>query len=431
MKRTTLRRIGLAAAGLVLVALATLTAVRVHGSMTLDHAAERFEDAVGPLEFEAYRPDPVPDRDNAALPVLEAVEHLEAHLDEGSWREAMGRLKREIRRPAAEWSSRDVARAQEALASRPEVLALLHRAAGRVGSSYRLDYSAGPEMEIPNLLLTLQAADLLFAEARVAWLDGRPDEAVRAVEALAALSLALETEAPLIFQIVGQAVETLQYRAIQDALAVGGVEPETLRRLRASGEDRPRQELFHLSLGAEGTFLHSMRQGGPFAEALARSQTYYGRLEHRVLGDSSVARGLEYYARVADALPRLSYAEMRDRPDLLTPPPDDSTGLVVGLGPTVATFQATEALERLTRLALDLALSATRDGSYPETLPAGVEDGPDPFAGTRPIYERSRDGSVTLTIPGADRLWREVKPGRITSDEEAPLFRWRLAPPSS
>lgn len=428
MKRITLRRIGLAAAALLLIALATLTAARVHGSMVLDDAAARFEEAVGPLEFEAYRPDPAPDRENAALPILDALDRLEDRKGEGNYRNELVTLKLRNRRAIDDGSPEEAARGRELLASSPQVLALLHRAAGRPGSSFGLDYAAGPQMEIPKLLLALEAADLLFAEARLAWLDGRPDDAVRAVETLASLASALETEAPLIFQLVGQAVEVLQYRAIQDGLAVGGLPPEVLRSLRLSARERDRSELLRLSLGAEGSMVYSIRRGGPLAEAFANSQSYYGQFQRAWQADGWVAGGLDYYSEVAEAFPSLIYAQMVEQGDLMRPPPQYRASLVADLRSSLGTFLGTEALARLARLAVDLALAGAESGALPEELPAAPEAGPGPFTGIPPVYERSAGGSATLTIPGADELWRGLKPGREGREHEAPLFRWRLAP---
>lgn len=431
MRRLNLRRIGLAAAAFVLVALAGLTAVRVHGSMSLDDAAARFEEAVGPLDFEAYRPAPVPDRENAALPILRAFERLEERPGDTSWQEELGALKLSNRVAARDWSAGDVARARELVASRPEVLALLHEAAGRSGSSFRLDYADGPEMEIPNLLLHLQGANLLLAEARLALLDGRPEDAVRSIEALAALRRVLETEAPVIFQLIGQAVEVLQYRAIQDGLAVGGLGPEALRRLRATAEGIARSELLRRAVGAEGSMVYSVREGGPYAETFAQTQGYYGRLQHRWLADGWLGAGLDYYSSVVEAFPSVPYAEMLDHPALLRRPPTYRAPLVVDLRSSLGTFQGTEALARLARLALDLALAGAEGGSLPAELPATPEAGPGPFTGVPPVYERAAGGSATLTIPGADDLWRDLKLGRVERDQEAPPFTWRLAPPVS
>ena len=428
MRRITFRRIGLTAAAAALVVLVALTAFRVQGSMALDHAVETFEETVGPLDFEAYRPPSVVDRENAALPVLEAMARLEAESDD-RWRREVAELRARNRRGAGAWSPDEVAGTRELLASRAEVLALLHRAARRTGSSYRLDYPAGPEMEIPKFLLTLEAAELLFAEARLAWLDRRPGDAVRAVESLAALARTLEAEGPLLFQIVGQSVEILQYRAIADGVATAGAEPEALRRLRATAAERSRPDLLRRALGAEGSLLYALRRGGPFSTAGGRARSFLAPGEDRLPVSRTVAAGLDYYREVVEAMPELSYAEMLDRPDLLAFPVDDGSGLVVELGTSVATFQATEALARLTRLALDLALEGAEAGTLPNRLPATPEAGPDPFTATAPVYQRAPDGSATLTLAGADELWREVKPKAVRDPEEAPLFLWRLAAP--
>lgn len=177
--------------------------------------------------------------------------------------------------------------------------------------------------------------------------------------------------------------------------------------------------------------VYSVREGGPYAEALAETQGCYGRLQHRWLSDGWTAAGLDYYSSVAEAFPAVPYAEMLDRPALLRRPPMYRAPVVVDLRSALGTFQATEALARLTRLALDAALTGAETGSLPEELPATPEAGPGPFTGVPPVYERSAGGSATLSTPGAEALWREVKAGHTAIETAAPLFTWRLAPPVS
>lgn len=424
--KTRLRRIGLTLAALALVALAALTVLRYLGSRELERAAARFEATVGPLDFAAYRPDPVPDADNAALPVLEAAERAEGLIDEDC---RIGALARPNRRAAADWSDEDWRQARRVVDCGREVAEILDRAVGRSGSSFGLDYSAGPEMEIPNLLHVNQTGHLLFTRARLAWREGRTDEAVRAVETLAAVSRALQGEPPLIFQLVGLRVERLQHRAIQEGLAGGdanGLDVETLRRLRAAAAERPRTELFRRSLGTEGAMVYHLRPGSPAAEALVSDRSWLDRVEHRWLGDGAVAGDLEYCARVARAAPTLTHAETLDRPELLSPP-ESGTPLAVNFGHSVATLKATEALARLARLALDLAMESAQGGAFPTELPSTPEAGADPFAGNPPLYERSADGTATLSIPGAEELWRQMRPPALEGGrEEAELFTWHL-----
>lgn len=426
MRRSTLRWIALVAAGVTLLGLAALTLFRAHGAREVDRAAQRFEFAIGPLDFEAYRPDDVADHDNAALPVLEANDRIE-RLKQDLFAEITA-LRLASRRPASSWTPEEWQRAHSLLTEDEvgSVLETLHRATGRAGSSFRLDYAKGAEMEIPNLLHAILAADLLFAEARVAWHDGRTEDGVAAVETQAALTRALKGEAPLIFQLVARGTEMAQYRAIRDALATGITDPQRLAELRATTAERPRADSLRGPLGAEGAFLYSVRPGGRLARAAVDDRPWSEGLRHRWLGHHSIAAGLDYYVRTAEAFPRLTAAELAG--DRLSPPRGQSGQLVPDLRPTLETFKATESLRRLSRTALDLAAEGAESGSLPETLPAATE--PDPFTGRPPVYRRAADGSATLTVPGAEELWWSIRPGRIGKEDEAALFTWSLAPPA-
>lgn len=426
------RRLGLALAAAVLVVLAAVTVLRVLGSRELASAAESFEAAVGPLDFEAYRPAAVPDRENAALPILEALDRLDHAHDAASWREEIVWLRQANRRPATAWSEEDRRRVRAVLDAGRDVLEPLERAAGRPGASFGLDYAAGPMMEIPNFLHVLEASDLLLAQARLAWLDGRPRDGAAAVEALETLGRALETEAPLIFQIVGHGVEIRQYRAIQAALADRGWAPEertTLLRLRATTDERPRSELVQRSLGAEGAFLYSLRPGGEYARAVAQEQPWPQRVAYRWRGYGSIAAGLDYYGRVAKVYPTHTALGMSEDRARTTPPRDGGTRpILANFQTSLETFKAAESLRRLARQALDLAAIGARRRALPDALPSTPPA--DPFTGALPVYARSADGSATLTVPGAAELWERVNPVRIRAGDEAPLFTWTLAAPA-
>ncbi|MGD2115151.1 MAG: hypothetical protein PVG07_08860 [Acidobacteriota bacterium] len=446
MKRSTFRRTVLTLAVVVLAALVVLTAVRFERSRDLARAADRFEETVGPLELEAYAPEPVPDAENAALPVLEALERLEDRADDDLWSKELAALRRQNRSAAEDWSAEEVGRARTLVASRPEALELLGEAAGRSGSSFRLDYAAGPAMEVPNLLAVLHAGDLLFARARLGWLDGRPEEAVRSVESLASLSRVLQGEGLLIFQLVGHAVEVLQVRAIREGLATGSLDRDALRRLRETVGERSRSDRLRRALGVEGSMIHLVRPGGPasptlfgrrggldgLADALVDRERWLDRIAYRWLGHRAVARELDYYAGFLRAFPDLSYAELLERPEILHPPPGDRTRLVVDLEGVAGTLAATEALSRLSRLSLDVALAGAETGALPAELPPTPEAGAGPFTGNRPVYRRAApgaDGSATLSLPGAAELWGDVKATFAHHLDGAELFEWRVGVP--
>ncbi len=424
--RRLLRRLGTAAAALVLVALVALTAVHLDGRRAVARASQRFTERIGPLDVAAYAPAPVPPADNAAAPLLEVVARMHrgpveegpAVADPASW------LRAQLGRVGAGWSAEESDRVRHLLSSRREILRLLHRGARRPAASFGLDYAAGSRMEIPPLLLILQAVDLLHAEAAIAWRDHRPEDAAVAVESLAAVSRALEAEAPLIFPLVGWAVEAKQATAIQDGLALGPLPGPVLRRLRASVAPRPRRTQLGRALGFEGSLLATW----PADAELSRWQ----RLTVRWLLLRSVARGLTYHVRLGSAWNDLVYRDLREHPERLDPPRRGAPApdLVPDLEPSLGSLAAAEDRARLARLALDVALAAARQGAFPPQLPDTPEAAPGRFTGTAPVYERAADGSARLSLPGADELWRRLRPRRRGRPPETP-FTWRLAPPRS
>lgn len=428
MNQITLRRIGLALAGLVLAILAVLTAVRFYHARQLHQAAERFEHAVGPLDFAQYQTAPVAAADNAALPILQAADRLPRPPEGGTAEGALGPADLMVlnRRSAADWNEEDRQRVRALLADRQSELALLDQAAGRPGSSFDLDYAAGLKMEIPDLRAILWGADLLFARARLAWADGRPDAAAGSIEALDTISRALEREAPLIFQLVGQAVEVLEYRAIQEGLAAAALSADDLHRLRPLAEPRPRMDQLRRALGAEGTTVYHARPGSPEARELTGEPPWTRRFTYYWVGDGSIARVLDYFTQVADVFPALTYPQLADGRTAPPRPQGMPADLVVDVPRVGGSFKATAALGRVTRVALDLSLAGAADGALPAALPSAPDTARGHFAGNALTYRLADDGSATLTLPGADALWRQVKAGREGIEHEPPLFTWTL-----
>jgi hypothetical protein len=227
VERTKLRRwvvralvLGVA---LVLVAVAAGALLLAWGEKELERATERFREVVGPLDGETYRPAPVPDHANAAPRILETLERLENDLDPATRRE-LGRLRTALLRPARGWSEEEWRLAEELERSTRGALEPLQGIANRAGSDFGLDYSAGPDMELPNLFHALGTAGLLDARARLAWRDGRTADGAAAVEDLSALSRALENEGLLLRPMFRrfQATESLRRstrQALERALA--------------------------------------------------------------------------------------------------------------------------------------------------------------------------------------------------------------------
>ena len=431
MSRTTFRRFGLTVAALILVALPAYTVTRYHRARQLDAAAERFQRSVGPLETAAYKPPSVPAEDNA-VPLLEqAAERLRAA---GTAAEIPLALRR---KPLADWTDPEIGEVRGILAAQGPTLALLHEAATRPGSSFDLPYEQGPEMPIPNLLMYLEAGNLLLAEARVTAADGDLEGGVRSIEALGALNRSIQGEPPLVFQVVGHGEARRQYRAIRAFLTASAGDRSDLERLRASLPAAHFEESFRAAMGAEGAVLYWARPSGPGAGEIT---AYLGK-ESAPAYDSSkgevyIARGLDSYARMVSAFPGSSYSALLRRSDFFsaptaTPPlADPHLHLIDELGPATGEFKATESIDRLARLALQLADEGLRSGSYPDSL-AGLEGGgdPDPLTGAPVAYRRLADGSATVSVPGAQALWQKIRPRRRQPGEEA-LFTWTLPSPA-
>lgn len=451
MKRVVLRRIGLVVASLVLLLLVVSTVLRLHGERLVHKAVMEFEQSVGPVEFVAYQPEDVSDADNAALPVIEGLEWVKERARDEGWGREAGLLGRQNRRSAGEWNTEEWSRARSLVDSSQELAEILQGAVGRSGSSFGLDYEAGPFLEVPSLLEALRMGNLLFARTRIAWEDGESEEAVRTIEALGALGRSLEGEPLLIFQLIGNSVELLQFRAIQEGLApreagaVNGLDREDLRRLRASSEERARAERFREVVGFEGATTYLTRPRGPaeggyvftgswldrLASILVDYPRWLDRYRHEWLGYRSVAGGLRYYAEIAGSFSSRSYQEMLAEPGLLDVPAHDRRTLVIELDRIVGRLKAAEALAWICRTSLDVAIVQAETGVLPEELPAGVGDGHGPFTGNPVRYERLEDGTATLVLPGAEGLWKKVGWGVADDRPGGPLFTWRLVAPSS
>ena len=295
-------------------------------------------------------------------------------------------------------------------------------------------------MSIPNLLTYLGAGDLLLAEARVAAADGNREDAVRAVGALGTVARAIQSEPPLVFQVVGHAEARRQYRAIRAFLAAGGEDRADLEHLRSSLPAPRFAERFRRAVGTEGAVLYWARPSGPGAGEIT---AFLGKNSAPAYdspkGEVYFAGGLDSYVRVASAYAGSSYAGLRRRagffaaPQAAPPLADSHLDLVTDFGTILGEFKATESVDRLARLALEIADQGLRTGSYPGSLDGLTRlpgEGPDPLTGDPIVYRRLPDGSANLSVPGAEALWQAIRPRHRLPGEED-LFTWTLPSPAS
>jgi hypothetical protein len=144
-----------------------------------------------PGELQNWR-GPVPDKENAALRILEATDYVT--LDGGflqNWPSRSEELGPEERDALSEIVNNNA-----------DALEILHDAARRKESRYPIDYSLGFNMRLPHLPKAKSLSQLLRAEALMHSEEGRTQAAVQSVIAGVAVARSVEGEALLISQLV-------------------------------------------------------------------------------------------------------------------------------------------------------------------------------------------------------------------------------------
>ena len=96
--------------------------------------------------------------------------------------------------PVSAWSPEQMVAVRAALEECRPAFDLLQRAVELPESSFGIRYREGASAELPDLLQLISAGRALMVEARVAFSDGDPERAVRALRPLSRLAVALEEE---------------------------------------------------------------------------------------------------------------------------------------------------------------------------------------------------------------------------------------------
>jgi hypothetical protein len=143
-------------------------------------------------ELEAAGPR-VPDQQNAALRLLEAIDYL-AIGPEAFNRQWPGR--REELGPEERDTLKDI------LTNNAPALETIHLAAQLKQSRFPLDYSRGPNMLLPHLVKLKSLTHLLRAQTVILSEQGKPELAVQSVLDSLAVARSLDTEPLLISQLV-------------------------------------------------------------------------------------------------------------------------------------------------------------------------------------------------------------------------------------
>jgi len=412
--RITRKNLVLILAILILIALALPLTARWQGENEAEAAAAVFAEKVWPLGLEGHSPPEVPARVNAAHWAQAGGEAIVLEVDE---RPFLGELNA---RPLAEWTSDELGRSAVIVAQNQPALDLLHRTAGLTSSNFDLDYRQGWEMEIPNLRPMLDAGQLLIAETRHHLAENRPQEALRALRSVRSLARACQRESPLIFQLVGLALEKFAWRGIEDFVFAGAADAAVLVELQSPLLETTLEEQFRRGLGTEATLLVS--DEGMLYENLGEDEWLKPFVPY--LKGQAEAQTLAYYSRVMALYPRVSFVELlaadggpREAPGF----PASKLKATVELEWAVGRYKEVESVRELGTAALEIYARALEEGAYPAELATPAASA---YNGEKLALRIESTGEVSIEVPEGPEVWKTYNPTR--PERQRPLFAWRL-----
>lgn len=439
-------------AGLVVLLLLWLLVGRIHAARRLEAARETFTQNVGPLDLSAWASPPVPDTENAAIPIRAGVLGLVLSQQD---RPLVGEL---TRNPTIPMTPDQVDTLRSILVANRTALELIAQGARLERSNFGEDLHPGPlgldgnkrsdPSMVPKsrapLVECMTAGRLLRARARLAALDGDREQVLGSLESVFGLARALHQEPLTIHQLIASAIERIGLGETISVALAAETTPAELERLHRMQLDNDLRAHWTRVMATEALIsINTVRQ-------ILREEGNAYRLGVWERLRSAMSSGME--TAIFLELCRDSIA-LYDQPAGLREPPLEQParslrlrwfllGLVSPLDAikeimkaiggenrkASARLQATAAQRTFARLILDVRLAALRSGAYPSDLselPAAAV--PDPFTGKQPVYERKPDGSALLSMPDGEALWKQVTNGMPTPCP----FTVTLPPPAS
>lgn len=401
-----------------LIVLALVLLLPIYAGSRYESARREFEERIGPLRFETFTLGQVPEEENAADWILEATRVLNLETAD------LTALKRLIRMPVAEWSEEDRAAAEDVADSNADALRLLDRARTCPQATYRIDYEAGVNAQIPPLIEILKTARLALLDAKIGAADGDPGRLQRGFEILETTTASLTAESTLITTIVSLAAYHLLLEAIQEMLHPD-VEIAQLRTAVDRIERLDPSNAMHRSIHGEATLAVSLppdaAHGGPAPGAIKAVALRYTE-------NLSRAAMLDSYRRLIESLDtpwnqiELAHEQGALKPGFWAA----RSPLWVNLVDVVSRLKAVESSRELALAALRLRIRALEDGRYPPTHPFRSVD---PYSGKPFEYDpgdRGSDGgkSVTVSAPASADRWLQ-RHGTLP-ERRRPRFTYRL-----
>ena len=405
---------GVRIAGIVaVVALAVLLAVRLQARSADAKLKSEFIQKVGPLDPAAYASPSVPDAENAAIWLRSAAAALTlSEADRG----LIGDLS--WLRPD-EWTAAQETAIERIFSRNAPSFALAERASALPRSSFMLSGPEATNAKYPASLIDLiRLARMIDQRARLAVKQRDWPMFRSGVAELACVGASLESESPLIGQLVGVATESMMFDAILVAMRSPATDRAALQGLDATIPGIDLAASWRRALGALAAGVHS------------------GIVDPRAMFDQGSTKvGLsvpssEEYLRIVLAIEGLAARPLGLDPALADRLEKDKglhKGRPIGdfLAGSLVRYQRTLSLRRVARLAIGLRLAALDGGRYPDTLAAWPEaSAPDPLTGGALRYERRGDGSAVISVPGAEELFNKINELKTSVP-----FTWELAPP--
>jgi len=390
---TALRIVGIVGA----VALALLLAVRLQARSADAKLESEFVRVVGPLDPEAYASVAVLDAENAAIWLRGAGAAVNLSRADKDLIGDLGRL------PAEQWTAEQDAAIERVFARNAPALLLAGRAASLARSSYGLSGREATDSKYPMSLLEMMwLARTIDLQGRFAVTKGDWAAFRLAASELACLASSLESESPLIGQLVGVATEAMAFDVVRAGVESPAAGREALQGLDAAIPSLDLVRAWRRAIGALATGVRTgvvhpddmFDRDATNVEITVPSGDDYLRIALEVEGLAASPIGLD--AALADRLQKSK--GMRSGRSVA----DHLAGALVR-------YQSRLSLRRLARIAIALRLAAIEEGRYPDSLARWPEAAaPDPFTGGTMAYERRPDGSAVLAVPGAEELFDRV-----------------------
>ncbi len=405
----------------VLAVLATVFYLRSRGQRELDDARREFTEKVGSLDLTAYASKPVPEEENGAVWLLAGVRAVVIFQRE---RPDLGSL---AETPSSRWTQEQAEFAKRLLERNAPALTLLHRSLGKKACNLTDANSDGAGIGFQEV----KAARLLAVDSRDALRQGDMNRFFARAEILGILTSAQEREVELIDLLIGSYAERLLLPVLQEAASVPSLRTSDVERLEGLVPTADLMKAMRRNAGYETAAMMDRISNGTEEQNLGVKFSLMERLAFWTTEDSDTARGILARMKQLESA-GLPYAR-RGAPLSAHPSSffrywgseSDDPWRWDSQGKTAGRLQATMALRQMTLLGLQVRKAGLEKGVYPADLSAfpGAKI-PDPFSGQPVAYALNSDGSATLTVPGADVLWKRVTQGKGA----AVSFTWTLPP---